>query len=313
VKPKLGAKILQKLKSTEIDQLYLDMDQQQDGPSPRTQHHVHIVLGALMATALRTKLIVTNPMDALKQIPSPNDTGEDNPEENGDDIGEGLTETELATLVTGFKTSSLYPVVALAAATGARRNELLALRWTDLDTQKKTLRIEWALEQTKKHGIRRKRPKTKRGWRTVDLDDATLAMLLAERDRHLRVCAGVPDGSDVIPALVRLPEGALMFPAVPSPGADFSLTSSRNPRNFSKEFARKAGLLGFGATRFHDLRGIHSTALLDANVPVHIVAQRIGHDPAILLRNYTKRKRSKQADQNLAATIATLASGFLGK
>jgi integrase len=46
---------------------------------------------------------------------------------------------------------------------------------------------------------------------------------------------------------------------------------------------------------------------------VHIVAQRIGDDPAILLRNYTKRKRSKQADHNLAATIATLASGFLGK
>jgi integrase len=104
-----------------------------------------------------------------------------------------------------------------------------------------------------------------------------------------------------------------MFPAVPSTGADFSLTTWRNPRNFSKEFARKAGLLGFGATRFHDLRGIHSTALLDANVPVHIVAQLIGDDPAILLRNYTKRKRLKQADQNLAATIATLASGFLGK
>jgi hypothetical protein len=31
----------------------------------------------------------------------------------------------------------------------------------------------------------------------------------------------------------------------------------RNPRNFSKEFARRAGLLGFGKTRFHDLRGCH--------------------------------------------------------
>ena len=38
------------------------------------------------------------------------------------------------------------------------------------------------------------------------------------------------------------------------------------------------------------MRGIHSTALLDLGIPVHTVAQRIGDDPAILLRNYTKRK-----------------------
>ena len=44
--------------------------------------------------------------------------------------------------------------------------------------------------------------------------------------------------------------------------------------------------------------GIHSTALLDAGIPVHTVAQRIGDDPAILLKNYTKRKRLKQADES---------------
>jgi integrase len=75
---------------------------------------------------------------------------DDQTEIDADDIGEGLDEAQLAALVGGFKSSSLYPIVALAAATGARRNELLALRWTDLDTDKKALRIEWALEQTKK-------------------------------------------------------------------------------------------------------------------------------------------------------------------
>lgn len=310
VVPKLGARPLQQLKSTEIDQLYLDMEKQENGPSPRTQHHVHVVLSACMATAFRTKLLVANPMDALKQIPSVREV--DEYAEETDLIGEGLSEAELAKLVAGFSTSSLYPVVALAAATGARRNELLALRWVDLDTDKKTVRIEWSLEQTKKHGIRRKRPKTARGRRTIDLDHATLALLLAEKQRHLRLVAGVPDGADVIPALVRLPDGALMFPAVPSPGSDFSFTAWRNPRNFSKEFARRADVIGFGNTRFHDLRGIHATALLDAGIPVHTVAQRIGDDPAVLLRNYTKRGRTKQANDALAAAISALASGFLG-
>jgi integrase len=67
-----------------------------------------------------------------------------------------------------------------------------------------------------------------------------------------------------------------------------------------------------GATRFHDLRGVHATALLDAGIPVHRVAERIGDDPAVVLRNYAKRKRAKRTDESLSTTLAALASGFLG-
>jgi hypothetical protein len=63
-----------------------------------------------------------------------------------------------------------------------------------------------------------------------------------------------------------------------------------------------------GATRFHDLRGIHSTALLDGGIPVHIVPQRIGDDPAVLLRNYAKRKRTKAADASLSSAMGALAA-----
>ncbi len=55
-----------------------------------------------------------------------------------------------------------------------------------------------------------------------------------------------------------------------------------------------------------------ATALLDAGVPIHRVAERIGDAPAILLRHYTKRRRSKAADDNLANAIGTFAAGFLG-
>jgi integrase len=202
--------------------------------------------------------------------------------------------------------------VALATASGARRNELLALRWSDLDTEGKTLRIERAWEQTKKFGLRLKPPKTKRGLRTISLDDGTIKTLLAERGRHQRIHAGIPDGADVDLSLIRLPAGSLMFPATPETGKEFDVTAPRNPRNFSKEFARRANLLGFGRTRFHDLRGIHATALLDAGIPVHVVAQRIGDDPSTLLRNYVKRKRTKSADASLSNAIEALATSFLG-
>jgi integrase len=103
-----------------------------------------------------------------------------------------------------------------------------------------------------------------------------------------------------------------MFPNPPESGRGYSFTTPRIPRSVSQAFARRAETLGFGRTRFHDLRGIHSTALLDAGIPVHTVAQRIGDDPATLLRNYTKRKRSKSADKNLSEAISGLAAGFLG-
>jgi integrase len=59
----------------------------------------------------------------------------------------------------------------------------------------------------------------------------------------------------------------------------------------------------------HDLRGTHETLLLDAGVPVHVVAARCGHDPAVLLRTYAKRTR--KADVSAAAIIGALSKGIL--
>jgi hypothetical protein len=64
----------------------------------------------------------------------------------------------------------------------------------------------------------------------------------------------------------------------------------------------KAGVPdAFKKLRFHDLRGTHKTLLLDRGVPVHVVAARCGHDPAVLLRNYAKR--TAKADTNAASVI----------
>src|SRR5262249_49086465 len=155
----------------------------------------------------------------------------------------------------GFKGSALYIIVAVAAFTGARRNEILALRREDLDPTHQTLRIERALEETNAHGVRIKGPKTERGKRTITIDDDLLALLLAQKERHQRVAAGVPEGTKVDLALVKLPDGPLMFPKPPAPGEDLSLTMPRNPRNTTKEFVRKATGLGFKGLRLHDLRG----------------------------------------------------------
>lgn len=152
----LGTRRLQALQAVEIEQLYVGLA---DKLGPKTQHMAHV---------RRRGLLVANPMERVGQIPS---VGESN-------HGAALDADELRALVEGFRGSVLFPIVATAALTGARRNEILALRWTDFDPVNKTLRIERALEADT--GIF-KSPKTKRGIRTIAIDDSLVALLVAER------------------------------------------------------------------------------------------------------------------------------------
>jgi integrase len=92
-------------------------------------------------------------MTQVEQVPSPGES----------DHGLALDAEALRNLIDGFRESVLFPIVATAALTGARRNEILALRWADFDAINKTLRIERALEETKEAGLSFKSPKTKRG------------------------------------------------------------------------------------------------------------------------------------------------------
>src|SRR5262249_14044186 len=264
-----------------------------------TLHKVHVIFAACLSAAVRSGKLAINPTDRCQRIPH---AGESN-------HGQVLDQDQLATLVQSFKHYSLYPIVAVAAYTGARRNEILALQWSDLDPVAKTLRIERSLEETKNPDggqIRRlKGPKRDAHKRTIQIDDALVALLLAERDKHLRLVAGVPDGVAVDLSLIKLPEGALMFPSL---SRDMDLTKLRDSRCVTSEFEKRARLL-FPGLRFHDLRGSHETALLDAGVPVHVVAARCGHDPAVLLRSYAKRTR--KADTSAAAVIASMSKGVL--
>jgi integrase len=289
VLPTLGDRKLQELAAD--DRLYVELEGKLH---LRTARQVHSVFNACLAAAVRTKKLAINPMAAISKVPKPDEPNH----------GIALDDEQLRKLVSGFKGSSLFGIVSVAAFTGARRNEILALRWSDLDSVKKTLRIERSVEETAT-GMRFKGPKRESHKRTITIDDDLLALLLAERDKHLRLLAGVPDGAAVDLSLIKLPEGALMFPA-DNTMAD--LVTPRYPRQTSTAFVRKAAKLGF-AMRFHDLRGSHETLLLDNNVPVHVVAARCGHDPATLLRSYAKR--TGKADTSAASVIGNISKGIL--
>jgi integrase len=293
VVPALGTRPMQSIQATEIDNLYVTLEKKL---AARTVAHLHAILGACLKVAVRKGLLASSPV-ARAEVPKP---GESN-------HGTVLDGDQLRALLEGFRGSTLFPIVVTLALTGARRNEVLALEWNDLDVANKTLRIERAVEQTKKFNLAIKEPKTKRGKRTIAIDDDLIALLSSEREKLLRIHAGVPDGATVDLSLMKLPAGALMFPR---PGEDFSFKTLRTPGSVTKAFLRKAASLGFPGLRLHDLRGSHETLLLDNGTPIHVVAERCGHDPAVMLRSYAKRTR--KADDSAAAVMGQISKGLMG-
>src|SRR5262249_31086542 len=105
--------------------------------------------------AVRKGLLVSNPVERAER-----------PQPGEPDHGTVLDPQQLSELVAKFRGTPLFEIVATAAGTGARRGELMALRWADGDFEKKTIRIERAVEETERYGRVLKEPKSKRGERT---------------------------------------------------------------------------------------------------------------------------------------------------
>jgi integrase len=291
VVPALGTRLLQKITATDVDKLYGKLEQKL---SPRTMGLLHVVVKSCLATAVRKGLLSTNPADRAER-----------PASDDSKVGMVLDEEQLTKLVQGFRGTSLYGIVAIAAFTGMRRSEIVALRWCDIDLATRTVSVTRSIERTEKQGLRVKGPKSARGRRNIKIDETLTTLLRSERDRYLRLVAGIPDGVEVDTSLVRLPDGALVFPATDCT----DLTALRCPASVTKIFARRARRLGFPGMRFHDLRATHGTLLLDRGISVHTVAERLGHDPALLLRVYAKR--TKKSDTMAADIIGTMTKGVL--
>jgi integrase len=309
VRPALGDHKVQRLQSTQIDKLYAQLGSKTSEMTGRplasmTLRHIHVVFGAVLNYAVRKGILIANPQKKIEVVP----TGESR-------LGIALTGEELGKLLAGFRGRSSYPIIALLAATGSRRNEALALRWSDLDTEKRELKIERAWEPSKKHGMQLKPPKTRRGFRTISLDPATVAMLVKHREMYLKIVAGV--GDDVTAdgvinlslAKAKLPVDALIFPAAPAAGKDLDFNRWTDPRNLTRKFSKRAAQLGFPGFTLHMLRHTHTTALLDAGVPVHQVAARIGDSPEVLLKVYAQL--SKKKNDAMEAAVNALATSIL--
>ena len=172
----------------------------------------------------------------------------------------------------------------LAMVTGARRGELLALRWKHIEFDRFTLNVrrnyvraagEGHDKDTKSHQMRR-----------LGIDQATLDLLQDHRDRctELLSLAGVDLDGD-----------HLVFSASPD------LRRPRDPSSMTRRYKRLAEKLGL-ESHLHELRHYSATELLTAGVDLRTVAGRLGHgDGTTTLRHYAAWVAA--ADQQAAGII----------
>ena len=195
------------------------------------------------------------------------------------------TPHQVAALLDSVRATSpdLYVYLRLAICTGARRSQLLALRWGDVDAERSAVAFTRALVEGP-DGPELRPTKTRRPYR-VALDAKTLAVLIEYK-------AG---------SAANVPADSFVF----SSSADGS--QPWRPNFVTKRFIaarRRAGLSQF---RLHDLRHFMATQMLAAGVPIAIVSQRLSHARASTTLNVYAHA-VPGGDRDAAETLA----GILG-
>ena len=199
-----------------------------------------------------------------------------------------LTAEQLSDVLGGLADHALYPIVALALATGMRRGELLALRWDDLNLDEATVSVERSLEETKA-GLRFKTPKTKHGRRVISLPLSSVDILRAHRRRQLELRIALGQG--------RQEPAALVFSNLE--GAPLS------PDNLSREWRRVAAARELPRVKFHALRHTHASALIASGLDVLTISRRLGHaSPVVTLAIYGHLFRDTDREAASAIEVA---------
>ena len=176
----------------------------------------------------------------------------------------------------------------IIAATGIRRGEACALRWSDIDWRRATITVDEAVIPSN-GGAAIKSPKTRASIRVVAIDGTTLNQLEALRGEQNRLASNVG---------VALPAEAFVFSA--EPGGLVPPYPDTISRAFTK--ARKAANLP-DDLRLHSLRHFQATSL-DNVIPERQKQARLGWSTVHMARHYTDAISSE--DQKAAAHIGSL-------
>jgi integrase len=267
---KLGNVRLSRLTAQHLDRAYRDwLD---EGLHPTSVHHLHSLLSAALNQAVKWSVVpeaVTRKASppplrvGPKTVPTP--------------------ETVLR-LIAGAEERGqpiLAAAIAIAATTGARRGELLAVCWSDVDLDAGLLHIRrvikhadgpgWVVGATKTHAQRR-----------IALDGFSVEVLR----RHLDAA-----GQRAHDAGVDLDPGGYVFTFDPTG------ETPMKPDSLGQAFGRLCAKEGLADVSLHTLRHFSASVLVASGRDVRTIAGRLGHaDATTTLRVYSHMIEGRDRD-----------------
>ena len=263
VTPRIGDIPLKKLTGRDLQGLYKDLREhgrlreaqkgKQPGLSDSTIRGIHTMLHNALDRAVKERLIVRNPADDCVPPKIPKHEMRILPPE------------QIKSYLTAAEQRGVLPMFYLELISGLRKGELVALQWTDLDTENKTISVSKQAGRNNAGEPDITRPKTENSIRKISIPQEAVDLLVAEHQKH--------------------PSNPWMFPS-PKTGEMYHPDSVVN---IHKKILKDAGLEHL---RFHDLRHpyvkhttkIFSLRLMDFQAQAYPDARRKTRGACQLLR-----------------------------
>jgi len=192
-----------------------------------------------------------------------------------------LSPDEAHRFVTAAREDRLEGFWVLALSTGLRRGELLGLSWSDIDLDRRQLRVTKALQRVAGKGLILTETKTRRGRRSIILPIGAAEALRRHRARQIedrRIAGSAWKQSDFV------------FTSAAGTPLD-------GDNLISRPFARLLERSELPPMRFHDPRHSCASLLLAQGVAPRVVMETLGHSRiAVTLDTYTHVLPALQRD-----------------
>jgi integrase len=246
------------------------------GKSPATVRNVRSALSAVFSLAVQWQLVETNPVHASRA-----------PKSQRPDL-RIPTAAELRQLIEAAKGSRWEVATLLSATTGARRGEVLAIRWSNVDLDAARLRITESLANGD-DGLVFMPPKTRSSVRTVPIPAFAVARLrrhrVEQRERRLRLG---PDWHDLDLVCER------------GDGQPIS------PNAFTAGFLALAARAGLRGVRLHDLRHGVATVMAKRGASPLATSRMLGHASVTFTQSVYTHADDEMVDLAAASLEAAL-------
>lgn len=255
--PYLGKYLLVDLKPFLLNQFFETLSNK--GLGSRTIQLVYTVFHIALNQATREDLLVRNPLDRV------------NRPRHKMSVIEPLRETEVTQFLISCRGHRLEALFKIAFTTGMRKGEILGLKWTDIDWDEKTIRIQRQLQRIPGLGLTLVHPKTSSSIRTIPIGNDTILALRRhfERQYDEQQFAGE-----------KWQDNGLVFPS--------RLGTPYDQGALDKEFKKLLAQANLRNIRFHDIRHTTTSLLLKQGVPIKVIQAMLGHeDISTTLRVYS--------------------------